>query len=147
MDDSFHYPPELLQTLIDTVPKLCRSKNDLLLFFHGAGVSAQLLEPYQKTLKADKNAFNKYHVTRELLSKVNEQGDSGLRARRELLKRVIEFEDFSLCWENDRAAARGLVAQVRDIVNVKDSFTRMRIEKDQEREARQREQTEIARIG
>jgi len=136
MDISFHYPPELLQVLIDTLPKLCKSKNDLLLFFRGVGVSNLDLVPYQELLKSDRVAFNKYHVARELLTKLNEQGERSLRVRRELLKRVVEFDDFSVCWENDRAAARGLVAQIRDLINVKDSFTRMRNEKDAEKRQR-----------
>lgn len=140
MDISFHYPPELLQALIDTLPKLCRSKNDLLMFFRGAGVSNLDLTPYQELLKSNKTAFNKYHVARELLTKLNEQGERSLRVRRELLKRVVEFDDFSVCWENDRAAARGLVAQIRDLINVKDSFTRMRNEKDAERRQRMEQQ-------
>lgn len=145
MDISFHYPPELLQVLVDTVPKLCKSKNDLLLFFQGAGVSKAQLAPYQELLKSNKTAFNKYHVARELLATLNEQGERTLRVRRELLKRIVEFDDFSVCWENDRAAARGLVAQVRDLVNVKDSFTRMRIEKDEEKRRRTEQlQTSVA---
>lgn len=133
MDITFHYPPELLQLLIDAVPKLCKSKPALLLFFQGAGVPKATLKPYDDLLLANKTAFNKYPVTREILTKMNEQGEAGLRTRRELLKRVTQFEDFSVCWENDRAAARGLVAQIRDVVNVKDSFTRMRNEKDEEK--------------
>lgn len=136
MDISFHYPPELLQLLIDVIPKLCKSKRDLLLFFQGAGVLQAILQPHEQLLRTDKNSFNKYHVTRELLRKINEQGESSLRVRREVLKRVTEFEEFSVCWDNDRAAARGLVAQIRDVINVKDSFTRMRNEKDEEKRQR-----------
>lgn len=33
-----HYPPEILSLLVDTIPLLCRSKNDVLIFFKGAGV-------------------------------------------------------------------------------------------------------------
>ncbi len=147
MDAQFHYPPELMKLLVDTIPKLCKSKEDLLLFFRGAGISACLLEPYRTLLRANKQAFNKYHVSRELLSRINELGDSGLRARREVVKRVVEFENFSLCWENDRAAARGLVAEIRDIVNVKDSFTKMKIEKEEERRARQEQEAEKSRVA
>lgn len=143
MDISFHYPPELLQLLKDVLPKLCKSKRDLLLFFKGAGVSAKTLSPHEKLLTTDKAAFNKYHVAREVLTSLNEQGEASLRARREVLKRVTEFEDFSVCWSNDQAAARGLVAQIRDLVNVKDSFTRMRIEKDDE----QRKRIELQRAS
>jgi restriction system protein len=146
MDISFHYPPELLQLLVDTLPKLCKSKTDLLLFFQGAGTSSSILAPYQQLLQTDKTRFIKYHVTRELLAKINEQGENGLRVRRELLKRIVEFDDFSVCWENDRAAARGLVAQVRELVNVKDSFTRMRVEKDEEKRRRVEEQEAAAKV-
>ncbi|MBU0588533.1 MAG: restriction endonuclease [Gammaproteobacteria bacterium] len=145
MDITFHYPPELLQLLIDAVPKLCKSKKDLLLFFQGAGVPKEILRPYDDLLLANKTAFNKYPVTREILTKINEQGEVGLRTRREVLKRVTEFEDFSVCWDNDQAAARGLVAQIRGVVNVKDSFTRMRNEKDEEKRRRQEEKDAEAR--
>jgi len=144
MDIIFHYPPELLSLLIDVLPKLCKSKRDLLLFFQGAGVSGSILEPYEELLKMNKDSFIKYHVTREILKKLNEQGEKTLRIRRELLKRVVEFEDFSVCWETDQAAARGLVTQVRDLINVKDSFTRMRIEKDDEKRRRLAQQESIA---
>lgn len=147
MDITFHYPPELLQLLVDAIPKLCKSKSDLLLFFQGAGVSSSTLQPFQQLLRTDKALFNKYPVARDVLTKLNEQGESSLRARRELLKRVTEFEDFSVCWDNDRAAARGLVAQIRDVINVKDSFTRMRNEKDEERRRRVAEQEVAAKTG
>lgn len=136
MDIIFHYPPELLSLLKEAVPKLCRSKQDLLLFFQGAGVGAQLLAPYQALLQTDRQAFNKFHVTRELLAKLNELGEGSLRERREIIKRVTDFQDFSVCWDSDQAAARGLVAQIRELVNVKDSFTRMNMEREAERKAR-----------
>jgi hypothetical protein len=136
MDISFHCPPELLNLLIDTLPKLCKSKQDLLLFFQGAGTSEKLLEPYRILLRNEKGNFNKYHVTREILTKLNKLGEGSLRERREILKRVTEFHDFSVCWESDQAPARGLVAQIRELVNVKDSFTRINIEREKERQAK-----------
>lgn len=145
MDISFHYPPDLLLLMIDAIPKLCRSKRDLLVFFQGAGLSRLILEPYEKLLETNKGSFNKYHVTREVLTKLNEQGERTLRARRELLKRVTEFEDFSVCWDADRAAARGLVAQICHVTNVKDSFTRMRMEREDETRKRIREEEVSAR--
>lgn len=33
VDITFHYPPELFQLLVEAVPRLCRSKQDLVLFF------------------------------------------------------------------------------------------------------------------
>lgn len=140
MENTFHYPPELLGLLIETLPRLCKTKKDLLLFFEGAGVSRSLLSPYEALLKTNPDAFKKHLVTRELLAKLNEDGDQSLRARREILNRITKFQDFSVCWETDRAAARGNVAQVCELVNVKDSFTRMKQERDEERRKRFAEQ-------
>jgi restriction system protein len=140
MDIIFHYPPELLNLLGDAIPKLCKSKRDLLLFFEGAGLDKHLLGPYHKLLRNEKDAFSKYNVAREILTKLNQLGEGSLRERREVLRRVTEFQDFSVCWPADQAPARGLVAQIRELVNVKDSFTRMNIEREQERKARFAEQ-------
>lgn len=133
MDITFHFPPELLRLLGDTIPRLCRSRADVLTFFRGAGVSSRFLAPYYSLLQTSKGVFNKYRVTTELLIQLNSLGDAAIRERREIVRRVVEFEDFSVCWENDRLIAAGLVAQIRDMVNRKDSFTRMRMEKDEER--------------
>lgn len=136
MDIIFHYPPELLELLVDTSPKLCKGKKTLLLFFEGAGVGKEDLKPFNNLLSENKDEFNKYRVARELLTTLNQRGEASLRERREIVKRVTEFSDFSLCYENDRAAARGLVAQIRDLVNVKDSFTRINLEREKERQER-----------
>jgi hypothetical protein len=140
MDITFHYPPELLNLLNEAVPKLCKSKQGLLDFFQGAGVSREILAPYHKLLREKTDQFNKYPVTRELFTKLNELGEHGLGERREMLRRVTEFHEFSVCWPEDQAPARGLVAQIRELVNVKDSFTRINLEREQERKSRLAEQ-------
>lgn len=53
------------------------------------------------------------------------------------MKRVIEFEDFSTCWPNDQLKAKGLVSEIRRVVNVKDSFTKLHQELELERKKRQ----------
>ena len=132
----FHYPPDLLSLLIEALPRLCKTKKDLLLFFRGAGVSYGVLSPYEMLLRKDRESFKKPIVAREILAKLNELGEGSLRERRELLKRVVEFQDFSVCWESDQAAARGFIAQIRELVNIKDSFTRMNMERELERKQR-----------
>ncbi|MFZ1904814.1 MAG: restriction endonuclease [Steroidobacteraceae bacterium] len=147
MTDHFHYPPEVFSLLVDTIPLLCRGKRDVVLFFQGAGVAPEDLIQVSKTLRTDAASINKYEIARTVLTNVNARGDSGLRARREILKRVTEFEDFSTCWPSDQLKARGLVASIRGTVNVKDSFTRMKQERDAEREetlARARAEREAA---
>lgn len=144
MEIIYHYPPELNTLIIEVIPKLCRSKEDLLSFFRGSGVPSNFLVTYQNQLYLDRKGFNKYHVTRHIIEMLNKAGESCLRERREILKRITEFDDFSVCWESDQQAAYGLVARIRDLVNRKDSFTRINIERERERELRLREEQQRA---
>lgn len=134
--ESYHYPPELLTLLVDTIPLLCRSKNDVLVFFRGAGVTDSIMSDLARRVKDDKENINKYEIARTALQRINEEGDSGLRARREIIKRVVEFENFSTCWPNDHLKAKGLVSDIRKIVDVKDSFARMNQEREREKQQR-----------
>ncbi|WLQ40357.1 restriction endonuclease [Streptomyces laculatispora] len=135
-DDAYHWPPELLELMIETVPRLIRSKEGVITFLRGAGVSDQLLAPHQALLASDPAKVNKFKIVRSVLGHLNEQGDAALGVRRALLKRVTEFENFSSCWPEDQLKAEGLVAQIRRVVNTKDSFTRMQHERDTERQDR-----------
>ena len=136
MDISYQYPPELFNLLVDTIPLLNRGKEDVFLFFRGAGVTDELIgEPYRRW-QCDRNSINKYDITRQVLSKINEKGEPCLKERREILKRVVEFESFSACWPADQLKAKGLIADIQKVINVKDSFTRMAKEREAEQRAR-----------
>jgi restriction endonuclease Mrr len=134
MDITYHYPPELFNLLVDTIPRLVRGKNDVLLFFRGAGVERKDLADIEMILQKSSADLNKFGITRTVLQRLNERGEAALRERREVLKRIVEFEDFSTCWESDQLKAKGLVAEIRRVVNVKDSFVRMREERDSEKD-------------
>lgn len=136
MEESYHYPPEVLNLLVDTVPLLCRSKNDVLMFFRGAGVSELIMSDLSRRVSVDRENINKYEISRTVIQRINEKGDSELQTRREVVKRVVEFEDFSTCWPNDQLKAKGLVGELRRVVNVKDSFTRMSNEREREKQER-----------
>ena len=133
MDITYQYPPELLSLLIDTIPRLVRSKKDLILFFKGAGVERNNLADIEDSLAKDKNSWGKFDIARTVLQRLNERGEPTLRERREVIKRIVEFEDFSTCYESEQLKAKGLVAEIRRVVDVKDSFVRMRQEKDEEK--------------
>lgn len=139
MDISFHYPPELLSLLIDCIPLLNRGKKDVILFFKGAGVPPTMTNDLVRRLNQDKDSIGKYEIARKVLTRLNEKQEKSLRERREVLKRVCEWEDFSTCWPSDRLKAQGLVAEIRRVVNVKDSFTRMNLEREAEVKQRRAE--------
>lgn len=148
MAEQFHYPPEVFNLLVDTIPLLCRSKQDVVLFLQGAGVAQEDLTEVSRIVRTNRDAINKYEIVRSVLTQVNARGDSGLRPRREIIKRVTEFDNFDTCWDSDRLKAKGLVSELGKTVNVKDSFTRMKQERDAERDqvlSRQRaEQAAVA---
>ena len=125
MSEVYHYSPELLQLLVDTIEVLCRSKRDVILFFRGAGVHGQVIDDLAKQVSRDPDTIKKREIAQQLLVLVNEGGDTTLRQRREIVKHVVEWEDFSTCWDDKRLVAQGLVAQVRKRVNEHDAFTRM----------------------
>lgn len=111
MDETFHYPPDLMGLLIDAIPCLCKAKKDVLIFFRGAGVGAAFTQDLEERLRTDRDSLGKHEMVRTVLARLNERGEPTLRQRREVLKRVVEFEDFSACWPNDQLKAKALVAQ------------------------------------
>jgi restriction system protein len=135
-DISFQYPPELLNLLVDTIPLLCRTKRDVLLFFRGAGVPEAGLAGPRQRLKETPTEINKFEIARSVLIYLSERGERTLRERREVLRRVVEFSNFDSCWPKDQLTAKGLVASVRDVVNQKDAFTRMNQAREEERQMR-----------
>lgn len=139
MDITFHYPPELFELLVDGIPLLFRSKKAVLLFFEGAGVQRKFSNDLWEKVEQDKDSVYKSEIVRTILTRINQQGEATLRERREILKRVTEFEDFSSCWESDEYKAKGVVSDIRRIVDVKDSFTKMKQEVEKERNKHQAE--------
>jgi len=135
-NEIYHYPPEVFNLLVDVIPLLVRSKKDVILFFRGAGVSNADLNDMNNRVVNDRENIRKYEIVRTVLQRINEKGDSGLKVRREIIKRVTEFEDYSTCYPENQLKAKGLVATLRESVNKKDSFTEINIERKNERKAR-----------
>ena len=131
----FHFAPDFLNTLVEAIARLNRSKKDVILFFRGAGVTGNLIDDLAADLKRDKDSHGKFDLARTVLIRLNEGGDATLTARREVVKRVVQFEDFTRCWPLDVLPAKGLVSEVQRLVNVRDSFTRINLERERERES------------
>lgn len=144
-DITYHYPPELFNLLVDTIPLLSRSKKDVLLFFQGAGVPTHMLKDLRDRIKSTPNEINKYEIVRTVLERLNARGEATLRERREALRRVVEFTNFDTCWPDDQLKAKGLVASIREVVDQKDAFTRMKLEREHERRSRLAETEEAGR--
>lgn len=136
MNIIYHYPTDLLQLLIDAIPLLCRSKRDVLTFFTSAGLRASFLDDLYKRLREEPDKINKYDIARTVLTRINEKGESALRERREVLRRVVEWEDFSTCYPDNRERAQYLVVQIQRLVGMKDAFTRMHLEREAEKKRR-----------
>jgi restriction system protein len=137
LDSSYHFPADVFELLVEVIPYLCKSKPAIIDFFRGAGVPEKYLANWRKELAAHRDEVKKAVMSRDILRALNEAGDGMLAQRREIVKRASSFEDFSSCWPDDRYKAEALVGRVRQIVHVKDSFTRMEIEKERARKERQ----------
>lgn len=124
MDTYFHFPPDLFNLLMDTIPRLNKSKKDLLLFFQNVGVPKELLQSYYILLRENNSQFKKFNVTREILTYLNQSPEKMLGVRRKLLQRVIEFDAFETCYPNDKDRAKANVADIQKLVKIKDTVTK-----------------------
>lgn len=143
-DPAFHFPPDVFDAVVDAVPLLTRAKKDVVLFFRNSGVPSALLVPFEARISSDPT-FSKYAITRELLTLLNDAGDKYLGQRRQLLKRIAEFEEFSSCYPDNVLKAKGAVAAVAQLVNKKDSFTRLANERDDEQRRHRAAQADVQR--
>lgn len=132
MTQIYHYPPDLFNLLVQTIPLLCKSKKDTINFLKGSGIPHKFMSDVTNQVNLDRNSIGKAEIVRTVLVRINEDGDTSLRPRRELLKRVTEFENFEACWDKDRLPAKALVGEIRSLINVKDSFTRMKDEREKQ---------------
>jgi restriction system protein len=144
MSEPYHWPTELLNLLVDTIPRLVRRKEDVLHFFSAAGVPQRLMADVSQQLRANRTDVNKFAITRTILHRLNQNGDDLLRERREVIRRVCNWEDFSGSWPNDRLEAEGLVARIRAVVGTKDAFTQMKLEKDKVAKEAKEKYTQVA---
>ena len=139
MPDPHHWTPDLLEQLVETVPRMVKGKGALLDLFKGAGVPDLILGPHRDLLARSKDDFKKFVVARTVLTAINDMGDAGLGPRRQILYRVTTFESFATCYDNEREKAELGVRRVREMVDRKDSFTEMKQERARESESRRTE--------
>jgi restriction system protein len=136
-DSSYHYPPDVFELLVEVITYICKSKPAVIDFFRGAGVPESMVVGWRGKIRENPQGVKKALISRDVLRAVSEAGDSMLGQRREIVKRVAGFEDFSSCWPGDQYKAEALVGRLRQLVNVKDSFTRMALETEKVRHERQ----------
>jgi hypothetical protein len=136
--EAWHYPPELIDLTVKAVCLLNKGKKGELDFFRGAGVPRGMLADLEAEVSRDRNAISKAEIARRVITRLNDAGEPMIGPRREILNRIVRTESFEECWPEDRLPAKGVVAEIRDVVNKRDSFTRMKQERDREHEARVR---------
>jgi len=147
-DRSFHYPADLLNHLIDTIPLITKSKKDVFVFFQGAGIQPFLMTEIKSKWVNDPASVSKFDIVRNILIKLNEGGDKYLRERREVLKRVVEFDSFSACYPDNILKAKALVAEIKQLTGLKDSVTKIIQEQERNRqlEIQKRKKDQAKRI-
>lgn len=74
-DIIFHYPPELFNLLVDVVPLLNRSKQDVLVFFRGAGVPDNITSTLQFA-GAAQGCQQVPDMVRTMLRRLNAKGNT-----------------------------------------------------------------------
>lgn len=68
-----------------------------MLFLHRTGVAQEDRAEVQQPVDGDHHSITKFAIVRNVLTKVNTRGNNGLPTRRDIVKRIAEFENFELC--------------------------------------------------
>lgn len=144
--DHWQYPPELLNLLGEAIWRLVRGKRELLNFFRGAGTPESLLSEHASLLAKRPDDFKKPVVTKLLLAQISElKGNQGIAVRRQLLRRVYEFDNFDVLFSNDQLPAKALVSDIRKRVNEIDAVRRAQRDSDVRSTQRMSESEDLAR--
>lgn len=138
-DAAYHFPHDVLQTAIEAATTINKGKKDLLLFFRAVGTPPALMRDLDARVLADPKAISKMEISRTIVERLNAGGDPLLEQRRNLLRRISAFEDFSGCWPNERDKAEASVRRLRELVNARDTVTRLENERKQREIAARRE--------
>ena len=104
MTEAWHYPQDLFDILVDAIPRLCRSKKDVFLFFRGAGVPAQYYADLERQVGRDKDSITKFAIVRQVLQRLNDAtSNPALKARRDrvLRTRMHEVLEVLISWFRD----------------------------------------------
>jgi restriction system protein len=121
----YQYPPELFQLLTDAISLLCKSKPGVLAFFRSAGVDKADMNDLERRVIENRSSISKREIAQTALTRLCDKKGAGLGTRRAVLQRVVEWEDFSTCWDKDRPQAELLVAKIQKFVGRKDTVTRI----------------------
>jgi hypothetical protein len=122
MDITHQYPPELLHLLIDTIPLLCQSKKDTILFFNFTGIEKKYFADLEQKIEDNIEEISKNEIVGTILKRLNERGEVTLRERQEILKKVTEFNAFSSCLPDDQLKASELISEIQNLIDITDSF-------------------------
>jgi hypothetical protein len=139
MDITSQYPPELFELLADTIPLLCRSDEDVLLFFREAGVGYELLCDLWLRVEQVDDSVQKDEIVSTTLTRLNKPGDVALRQRKAILEMVTKFIDFSHCLPDDQLKALELVSEIRRLLGIKDDLTKVHLELEWELKKQQKQ--------
>lgn len=126
-------PSDIFELIVDTIPRLVKGKVSVIQFFESCGVPWVHLIEVKRALAENRERITKYQIARMVVSKLNELGEVELRSRRDVLRRVVEWEDYAGSFANDRERAELNVHRLRKLTGMKDAVTRLKQDLQTER--------------
>lgn len=124
MYESYHYPPDLFNLLVEAIPRINKTKKDLLTFFKNVGTPLKFIDKYTYVVTHNPQEISKRDITRQILEVLNSNNDNYLGIRRLLLQRVIDFTAFGTCYPNDVDIAKARISDIKKLISLKDSVTK-----------------------
>lgn len=140
---AYRFTPAMVSLLCETLPLLFRSKDSLLDFFESAGTPRELLTSWRIKLQRERNHVPASEIAGAVLEGLVSRIDT-LDAQRLIIERVAAMDDFTRVW-SDHIKARANLARVRAQLNDLQSAARAKMERENERRARQSDYTSLVR--
>ena len=111
-----HYPPQLVTLITEVLPILFVKRKDILFFFANLHVPDEVLADIRESVSRQENSISKYMMIRTILYRLsNNKKNNFLRERYEILKRLIEFKDFDICWPNTIDKAKSIISKIENL--------------------------------
>ena len=108
--ESYHFRPDVFTAVVDAIALIRNSKRDVVTFFRSAGLEHPQLHEYEQQIKVDRDTLRKTEMAHTLLRIANEiPTDAGLKIRREILKAVVDFNNFEAVFPDKALAAKDAV--------------------------------------
>src|ERR1700682_4557815 len=92
------FPPEVFRLTVETIACVHKGKRDIFNFFKMCDVDDSDLAEANRLYSVDPDGTRKTAIAESVLHRLIKKQDAAIFQRREILRRLSQYEDFGSCW-------------------------------------------------